>query len=95
MINKQDRTTTNTTENQDFTSELSYRKRLKKAGRTISYVGNFSNNVRLGDGFLFSDNYFYDSTGVENDYKNIDQKKTNNERQQTIQNRSLKNGILN
>jgi hypothetical protein len=87
MINKQDRTTTNTTENQDFTSELSYRKRLKKAGRTISYVGNFSNNVRLGDGFLFSDNYFYDNnTGLENDYKNIDQKKTNNERQQTIQN---------
>ncbi|HLO38603.1 MAG TPA: carboxypeptidase-like regulatory domain-containing protein, partial [Lacibacter sp.] len=86
MINKQDRSTTNTTENQDFTSELSYRKRLKKAGRTISYVGNFSNNVESGDGFLFSDNYFYNNSGQQTDQQTIDQKKTNNERKQTIQN---------
>ncbi|NCU02863.1 MAG: outer membrane beta-barrel protein, partial [Chitinophagaceae bacterium] len=86
LINEQERTTNTNTENQDFTSELSYRKRLKKAGRTISYVGNFSNNVKLGDGFLISESLFYDQAGVQTDQQTLDQKKTNNERQQVIQN---------
>ena len=86
MINKQSRTTNTQTDNRDFTSELSFRKRLKKAGRTISYTGNFSNNTKIGDGFLFSNNQFFDNTGAQTGELDIDQKKTNNERQQTIQN---------
>ncbi|MEJ8819218.1 outer membrane beta-barrel protein [Lacibacter sp. H407] len=85
-INEQNRRTTAVTENQDFTSELSYRKRLKKAGRTISYTGNFSINNKIGDGFLFSDNTFYDANGQQSGFQEFDQKKTNNERQQVIQN---------
>lgn len=85
-INKTDRITTNSNENKDFTSELSYRKRLKKAGRTISYTGNFSNNNRNGDGFLFSDNTFYDKNGNFLREENIDQQKTNNQQLQVIQN---------
>jgi len=86
LINEQSRSINTDIENRDFTSELSYRKRLKKAGRTISYTGNYSNNVRLGDGFLFSNNKFYDNNGQLTNEDDIDQKKTNNERQQTIQN---------
>ena len=86
IINEQNRRTTAVTENQDFTSELSYRKRLKKAGRTISYTGNFSINNKIGDGFLFSDNTFFDATGQQSDFQEFDQKKTNNERQQVIEN---------
>lgn len=86
MINEQTRRTATETENRDFTSELSFRKRLKKAGRTISYTGNYSYNTRLGDGFLFSNNKFFDTNGQLTDEDDVDQKKTNNERQQTIQN---------
>lgn len=86
MINDTRRTTTTDSENKDFTSELSFRKRLKKAGRTISYTGNFSNNVRVGEGFLFSENNFYDKAGQFLRQQDIDQKKTNNENQQTFQN---------
>jgi len=86
MINDTKRTTTTDSENKDFTSELSFRKRLKKAGRTISYTGNFSNNARVGEGFLFSENNFYDKAGQFLRQQDIDQKKTNNENQQTFQN---------
>lgn len=86
IINEQNRTTTSVNENQDFTSELSYRKRLRKAGRTISYTGNFSNNQKVGDGFLLSDNTFFDENGQQSGFQEFDQKKTNNERQQVIQN---------
>ncbi|TWI85716.1 carboxypeptidase family protein [Lacibacter cauensis] len=85
-INNTNRTTTTVGENKDFTSELSFRKRLKKAGRTISYTGNFSNNARVGEGFLFSENNFYDKAGQFLRQQDIDQKKTNNENQQTFQN---------
>ena len=79
MINDTKRTTTTDSENKDFTSELSFRKRLKKAGRTISYTGNFSNNARVGEGVLFSENNFYDKAGQFLRQQDIDQKKTNNE----------------
>lgn len=85
-INNTSRTTTTVGENKDFTSELSFRKRLKKAGRTISYTGNFSSNNKTGEGFLFSENNFYDKTGQFLRQEDIDQKKTNNEQQLTFQN---------
>lgn len=85
-VNSTKRTTTNTGENKDFTSEISFRKRLKKAGRTISYTGNWSNNLKNGDGFLFSEIDFYDKQGQFLRRDNIDQKKTNDVNQQYFQN---------
>ncbi|WP_262708022.1 outer membrane beta-barrel protein [Lacibacter luteus] len=85
-INDTKRTTTTAGDNKDFTSELSFRKRLKKAGRTISYTGNFSSNNKTGEGFLFSENNFYDKTGQFLRNEDIDQKKINNEQQLTFQN---------
>ncbi len=85
-INKTERTTSNAGENRDFTSEISYRKRLKKAGRTISYSGNFSNNLRSSDVFLFSNNEFYDKNGNLFREQDIDQKKISDENSFTVQN---------
>lgn len=85
IINTTNRTTTNETENQDFTSELSWKKRLKKAGRTISITGNWSNNNRTGDGFLFADNSFFGKLGNLVTQQNINQKKTNDEQAQNMQ----------
>lgn len=86
IINKTGRTTTSTTENRDFTSEISWRKRLSKNGRTISYTGNWSNNTKTGNGFLFSNTDFFDATGQFIRQQDLDQNKTNNERQQVFQN---------
>lgn len=86
VINKIDRTITSKTENQDFTSEISWRKRLNKKGRTISYTGNWSNNAKTGNGFLFSTTEFFDGTGQPTRQQELDQNKTNNEHQQVIQN---------
>jgi Outer membrane protein beta-barrel family/Carboxypeptidase regulatory-like domain len=85
IINKTERTLTNETENRDFTSELSWRKKLKKKGRTISFTGNWSNNLKTGDGFLLADNSFFDKAGAQIQQQDIDQKKTNNEQLQNIQ----------
>ncbi|XVJ65569.1 MAG: outer membrane beta-barrel protein [Lacibacter sp.] len=84
-INETRRTTNNKSENQDFTSELNWKKRLKKAGRTISITGNFSSNLVDGDGFLFADNSFFGKNGNLVTQQNINQKKTIDEKRQTVQ----------
>lgn len=86
VINETNRSINSTTENTDFTSELSWRKRLKKKGRTISYTGNWSNNIKTGNGFLLSDIDFYDANGLPIRQQLLDQNKTNNERQMVFQN---------
>jgi Outer membrane protein beta-barrel family/CarboxypepD_reg-like domain len=86
LFNQTDRTTTDDIESRDFTSELNYKKKLQKQGRTISYTGNFSNNNRDGDGFLFAANSFFDPSGTLLQQQNFDQKKTNVERKTIIQN---------
>lgn len=86
VINKIDRTTISRTEDKDFTSEINWRKRLSKNGRTISYTGNWSNNAKSGNGFLLSNTDFFDVNGQPDRQQILDQNKTNNERQQVIQN---------
>lgn len=86
-INSQNRSTTTDLNNQDFTSEVVFKKRFGKPGRTISYTGNFSFNGKSGDGFLNSVSSFYDPlTGTVTSAQSFDQKKTTNERQTVIQN---------
>ncbi len=85
VINNTNRRTTNETVNRDFTSELSWKKKLKKKGRTVSITGNWSNNSRTGDGFLFADNSFFGKAGNLVTQQNLEQLKTNNEQQQNIE----------
>jgi hypothetical protein len=85
IINATERTLSNETQNRDFSSELNWRKKLKKKGRTISITGNLSNNLKTGDGFLLANNDFFDKTGNQIQQQDIDQKKENDERLQSIQ----------
>jgi hypothetical protein len=84
-INQTNRRTTTETENLDFTSEIVWKKRLKKAGRTISITGNYSNNGRTGDGFLFADNSFFGKQGTLVAQQTVDQRKTIDEKRQSFQ----------
>ncbi len=86
IINETNRITKSISENRDFTSEISWRKRLNKKGRTISYTGNWSNNNKSGNGFLFSNTGFFDENGLPVRQQDLDQNKTNKERQQIFQN---------
>ncbi len=85
IINSSSRTISTATENRDFTSELNWKKKFKKKGRTLSLTGNFSNNERTGDGFLFADNSFFGKAGNLVTQQNVNQRKTNDEKRQNVQ----------
>lgn len=85
VINSTNRTINTETESRDFTSELTWKKKLKKQGRTISITGNFSNNERTGDGFLLADNLFFGKSGNLVTQQNLNQQKTNDEIRRNIQ----------
>jgi len=75
LINKADRNTSAVGDNRTVNSSILWKKKLKKKGRTLSFnlKENYSNNT--SDGYLLSDNYFY-----ENDIERLevtDQFKTN------------------
>ncbi|CAN5436092.1 TonB-dependent receptor [soil metagenome] len=75
LINKANRNTSTVGDNRTMNSSILWKKKLKKKGRTLSFnlKENYSNNT--SDGYLLSDNYFY-----ENDIERLettDQFKTN------------------
>ncbi|MBY0347218.1 MAG: TonB-dependent receptor, partial [Hydrotalea flava] len=79
IINQTDRTTTLDGTENNFLSNFFWRKKFKKAGRTISFNGNLNFSGRNNTGFLIAQNSFYDKTGFLSTAQNIDQYKTNNE----------------
>ncbi|RTL53220.1 MAG: hypothetical protein EKK39_05155 [Sphingobacteriales bacterium] len=79
IINQTDRTTTLDGTENNFLSNFFWRKKLKKAGRTISFNGNLNFSDRNNTGYLIAQNSFYDKTGFLSTAQNIDQYKTNNE----------------
>ncbi len=87
LINNISRTINSDNENKDFTSELSWKKRFKKTGRTFSYTGNWSNNSVNGTGFLNSTTNFFDSNEQISKTQETDQKKTNNTNNTVFQNK--------
>ncbi|QEC66231.1 outer membrane beta-barrel protein [Panacibacter ginsenosidivorans] len=73
LINKSDRNTSTVGDNRSVNSSLLWKKKLKKKGRTISFnlKENFSNNT--SDGYLYSDNHYYqdgiDTREITDQYK--------------------------
>jgi hypothetical protein len=76
-INETNRRTTNKIDEQTLITNIFWRKRLKKKGRTISFNTDINLGNNDGNGFLFAKNNFFGSTPSVN---NIDQKKTNDEK---------------
>lgn len=75
LINKANRNTSTIGDNRTMNSSILWKKKLKKKGRTLSFnlKENFSNNT--SDGYLLSDNYFYENN-IER-LETTDQFKTN------------------
>ncbi|MEY3421223.1 MAG: hypothetical protein RIR48_1512 [Bacteroidota bacterium] len=76
VINETSRQTLLNAEEQNIFANIFWKKRFKKAGRTISVATDLNGTRRTGDGFLFAKNSFFNSGGS---IQEIDQKKTNNE----------------
>ncbi|WP_298297973.1 outer membrane beta-barrel family protein [Hydrotalea sp.] len=79
IINQTDRTTTLDGTENNFLSNIFWRKKYKKAGRTLSFNGNLNFSGRNNTGFLTAQNSFYDKTGFLSSAQNINQYKTNSE----------------
>ena len=75
QINQTFRQTIFNAQEQNLLTTLFWRKRFKKAGRTISLSSDINGTRRSGDGFLFAENTFFTTGTVQE----IDQKKTNEE----------------
>ncbi len=75
IINESNRTTTNEGDNSLLNTNLFWRKKFAKKGRTISINSDLNFNNRSEDGFLLATNNFYNPTGLLIKQDNIDQKK--------------------
>ena len=77
IINENNRSTNTTDENNSLNSNLFWRKKFIKKGRTVSVNSDFNFNARNENTFLLSSTSFYDKSGVLIRLDNIDQKKVN------------------
>lgn len=77
LINQTNQFSSNITDNQSLSTNLFYRKRFKKKGRTISLTTDFSLGNNVNNGFLIAANKYYDKTGNPSSNDNIDQYKPN------------------
>jgi len=79
IINETDRTTTSNGTENNLLTNLFWRKKFKKAGRTISFNSNINFSGRNSTGYLIAQNSFFDKLGFLTAAQNINQYKTNNE----------------
>ncbi|TAG13263.1 MAG: hypothetical protein EAZ41_02620 [Sphingobacteriia bacterium] len=84
VINATDRSTANTDDNRTLNTNIFYRKKFKKAGRSISLNNDFNFNNREENGFLLADNSFFNSSGNLVRQDNIDQQKINKQKVSNI-----------
>jgi hypothetical protein len=77
-VNQSNRSTISIGENQSLTTTALLRKRFKKPGRTMSVNFNQTYNNRETDGFLFSDNRYYNEDNSLRTRDSINQQKRNN-----------------
>lgn len=77
-INNSERVTTNEAKQQLFNLSALYTKKLKKVGRNFSISLAQNYNKTNSDGFLNSENNFYDTNDTLNRTEEIDQLKDNN-----------------
>ncbi|MEO7531477.1 MAG: outer membrane beta-barrel protein, partial [Sediminibacterium sp.] len=84
VINESNRTTTSNDENNTFNNNIFWRKKFKKAGRTISFNSDLNFNTRDESILLLSANKYYDNNGSLVKLDNIDQMKINKQKTSTI-----------
>ncbi len=84
VINASDRTTTSTDENKTLNGNVFWRKKFKKAGRTISWNTDLNFNDRAENTFLLAANSFYDANGTLVKLDNVDQLKVNKQNSSSI-----------
>ncbi len=77
QINQSNRTSTSISDEKTVSTNLFYRKRFQKKGRTISLTTDFSLGDNENKGFLLSANAYYNKIGVPTTQDNIDQYKPN------------------
>jgi outer membrane beta-barrel protein/carboxypeptidase family protein len=83
-VNQSERRSTSTADNQSLTTTALLRKRFKKPGRTVSLNFNQTYNNREADGFLFSDNRYYNTDNTLKQRDSINQQKRNNNNSLTL-----------
>lgn len=81
-----DRTTTSNTDNKNFNSTLLWKQKFRKVGRTISLSARQVYTENASTGYLFSDNYFY-NTNIQDSTQHIDQQKQTDNITATINSR--------
>ncbi|MBI2282160.1 MAG: outer membrane beta-barrel protein [Bacteroidetes bacterium] len=84
VINASDRTTTSTDENKTLNGNIFWRKKFKKAGRTISWNTDLNFNDRAENTLLLAANSFYDANGTLVKQDNIDQLKVNKQNSSSV-----------
>lgn len=77
VINESDRITSTVDDNKTLNTNLFYRKKFKKAGRTISWNNDLNFNNREENGFLIADNTFFNAAGNLVRQDKVDQQKLN------------------
>lgn len=84
VINASDRTTTSTDENKTLNGNIFWRKKFKKAGRTISWNTDLNFNDRAENTLLLAANSFYDANGTLVKLDNVDQLKVNKQNSSSV-----------
>ncbi|HYC30242.1 MAG TPA: outer membrane beta-barrel family protein [Chitinophagaceae bacterium] len=74
-VNQTHRTLQSEGEKQQFNSNLIWRHKFRKKGRTLSLSLDQTYNSNETDGFLTLDRYLYDSVGLEQEHDTLDQRK--------------------
>jgi hypothetical protein len=83
-VNQSERISLNKSDNQSLTTTALLRKRFKKPGRTMSLNFNQTYNNREADGFLLSDNRYFNEDNSLRSRDSINQKKENNNNALTL-----------
>lgn len=78
FVNTSNRRTSSQADNKNITATLLYRKKFKKAGRTISLNINENYNDTQSDGFLNADYKYFNGSGAVKKAETTDQQKLNN-----------------
>jgi len=84
LINSSNRTTSMVEEKQSLNTNLLWRKKYKKTGRTFTINTDINLNNVTNDGFLIAQNDFYNSSGVPIKTDLLDQKKINKQNTSSI-----------
>lgn len=80
LLNASTRNTNNKTEGQDVYLSALWTKKLRKKGRTLSWEVNETINQSKANGFLYSENSFYNDAGEVDSLLLVDQMKVNDTR---------------